>query len=47
MKETPFSGTSSTPRIWGVTYLKLFASLGIGLLIMTVAFALVNCGSAF
>ncbi|MCI0718328.1 MAG: hypothetical protein L0338_05060 [Acidobacteria bacterium] len=34
------------PRIWGVTYVKLFASLGIGLLIMTVAFALLNRESA-
>ena len=47
MKETPiFRNIQHVPRIWGVTYLKLFASLGIGLLIMTVAFALVNRGSA-
>jgi hypothetical protein len=47
MKETPiFRNIQHVPRIWGVTYVKLFASLGIGLLIMTVAFALVNRGSA-
>ena len=47
MRETPiFRNIQHVPRIWGVTYVKLFASLGIGLLIMTVAFALVNRGSA-
>ncbi len=48
MKETPiFRNIQHVPRIWGVAYVKLFASLGIGLLTMTVAFALVNRGSAF
>jgi hypothetical protein len=39
MKETPiFRNIQHVPRIWGVTYLKLFASLGGGLLATTVGF---------
>ncbi len=48
MKETPiFRNIQHVPRIWGVTYLKLFGALGIGLFVMTIAFALANGGSAF
>ncbi len=48
MKETPiFRNIQHVPRIWGVTYVKLFGSLGVGLLVMTVSFALANRGSAF
>ena len=48
MRETPiFRNIQHVPRIWGVSYVKLFGSLGIGLLVMTVSFALANRGSAF
>ena len=41
MKETPiFRNIQHVPRVWGVTYLKLFATLGGGLLATTLAFAL-------
>ncbi len=47
MKETPlFRNIQHVPRIWGVTYVKLFASLGIGLLVITVSFAVATHGSA-
>jgi hypothetical protein len=40
MKETPiFRNIQHVPRIWGVTYPKVFGSLGVGLLFTTVAFA--------
>ncbi|MCI0623425.1 MAG: hypothetical protein L0387_17495 [Acidobacteria bacterium] len=48
MKETPiFRNIQHVPRIWGVTYVKLFGSLGVGLVVLTVSFALANRGSAF
>ena len=41
MKETPiFRNIQHVPRVWGVTYVKLFATLGGGLLATTLAFAL-------
>ena len=41
MKETPiFRNIQHIPRVWGVTYLKLFATLGGGLLATTLGFAL-------
>ena len=41
MKETPiFRNIQHIPRVWGVTYPKLFATLGGGLLAITLAFAL-------
>src|SRR5213593_1448922 len=41
MKETPiFRNIQHIPRVWGVTYPKLFATLGGGLLATTLAFAL-------
>jgi len=41
MKETPiFRNIQHIPRVWGVTYVKLFATLGGGLLATTLAFAL-------
>ncbi|PYV39677.1 MAG: hypothetical protein DMG09_08595 [Acidobacteria bacterium] len=39
MKETPiFRNIQHVPRVWGVTYLKLFATLGGGLLMTTLGF---------
>ena len=47
MKETTiFRNIQHIPRIWGVTYVKLFAALGIGLLVTTVSFAVATHGSA-
>ena len=47
MKETTiFRNIQHVPRIWGVTYVKLFASLGIGLLVTTVSFAVATHGPA-
>ena len=47
MKETPiFRNIQHIPRIWGVTYLKLFASLGGGLLVTTLGFFFVSEGTA-
>ena len=41
MKETPiFRNIQHVPRVWGVTYLKLFATLGGGLLATTLGFVL-------
>jgi len=41
MKETPiFRNIQHVPRVWGVTYLKLFATLGSGLLATTLGFVL-------
>ena len=41
MKETLiFRNIQHVPRVWGVTYLKLFPTLGIGLLVTTLGFAL-------
>ncbi len=43
MKETPlFRNVQHIPRIWGVTYLKLFGSLGLGLFVTTVGFLFTN-----
>ena len=47
MKETAiFRNIQHVPRIWGVTYVKLFASLGVGLLVTTISFALASHASA-
>ncbi len=47
MKETPiFRNIQHVPRIWGVTYPKLFASLGGGLLVTTLGFFFVSDGTA-
>lgn len=47
MKETPiFRNIQHIPRIWGVTYPKLFASLGGGLLVTTLGFFFVSEGTA-
>jgi hypothetical protein len=41
MKETSiFRNIQHVPRVWGVTYLKLFATLGGGLLATTLGFVL-------
>ena len=41
MKETLiFRNIQHVPRVWGVTYLKLFPTLGGGLLVTTVGFAM-------
>ncbi len=41
MKETPiFRNIQHVPRVWGVTYPKLFATLGGGLLATTLGFVL-------
>jgi hypothetical protein len=41
MKETPiFRNIQHIPRVWGVTYLKLFPTLGGGLLVITLGFIL-------
>src|SRR5437867_12725887 len=41
MKETPiFRNIQHVPRVWGVTYLKLFATVGGGLLATTLGFML-------
>ncbi len=46
MKETPiFRNIQHIPRIWGVTYPKLFASLGGGLLVTTLGFLLSSTGT--
>ncbi len=46
MKETPiFRNIQHIPRIWGVTYPKLFASLGGGLLVTTLGFLLASTGT--
>lgn len=43
MKETPiFRNIQHVPRIWGVTYAKLFGSLAVGLLVTTVGFFFVS-----
>ena len=43
MKETPiFRNIQHVPRIWGVTYPKLFGSLAGGLLVTTLCFILVS-----
>ena len=47
MKETTiFRNIQHVPRIWGVTYVKLFASLGVGLLVTTISFAVACHASA-
>src|SRR5688572_21731255 len=43
MKETPlFRNIQHVPRIWGVTYIKLFGSLGLALLLTTAGFLFTN-----
>jgi hypothetical protein len=47
MKETPlFRNIQHIPRIWGVTYIKLFGSLGVGLLLTTAGFLFTNRATA-
>jgi hypothetical protein len=47
MKETPlFRNIQHIPRIWGVTYIKLFGSLGLGLLLTTGGFLFTNRATA-
>jgi hypothetical protein len=47
MKETPlFRNIQHIPRIWGVTYIKLFGSLGLGLLLTTAGFLFTNRATA-
>ncbi len=47
MKETPiFRNIQHIPRIWGITYPKLFASLAGGLLVTTLGFFFVSDGTA-
>jgi len=47
MKETPiFRNIQHVPRIWGVTYPKLFAAFGGGLLFTTAGFAWASRASA-
>ena len=47
MKETPiFRNIQHIPRIWGVTYPKLFATLGGGLFITTLGFFLTSGATA-
>ena len=47
MKEIPiFRNIQHIPRIWGVTYPKLFASLGGGLLVTTLGFFFVSEATA-
>jgi hypothetical protein len=43
MMEKPiFRNIQHVPKVWGVTYLKLFATLGSGLLATTLAFSLTS-----
>jgi hypothetical protein len=47
MKETPiFRNIQHVPRIWGVTYPKLFGSLSAGLLATTLGFYFASAGPA-
>jgi hypothetical protein len=47
MNEKPiFRNIQHVPKVWGVTYLKLFATLGTGLLVTTLGFSLVSGASA-
>ena len=42
-----FRNIQHVPKVWGVTYSRLFAALGGGLLLTTVGFALSGGSSAF
>ena len=42
IERTIFRNIQHVPRVWGVTYMKLFATLGCGLLITTAGFALAS-----
>jgi hypothetical protein len=43
MNEKPiFRNIQHVPKVWGVTYLKLFATLGAGLLVTTIGFFLTS-----
>ena len=47
MNEKPiFRNIQHVPKVWGVTYLKLFATLGTGLLATTLGFFLTSGASA-
>ena len=47
MKETAiFRNIQHVPKVWGVTYLKLFATLGSGLLATTLGFSLTSGATA-
>ena len=47
MNERPiFRNIQHVPKVWGVTYLKLFATLGAGLLATTLGFSLTSGASA-
>jgi ABC-type transport system involved in cytochrome bd biosynthesis fused ATPase/permease subunit len=47
MNERPiFRNIQHVPKVWGVTYLKLFATLGIGLLATTIGFSFTSGASA-
>jgi hypothetical protein len=47
MNERPiFRNIQHVPKVWGVTYLKLFATLGTGLLATTLGFSLTSGASA-
>ncbi len=47
MRERPiFRNIQHVPKVWGVTYLKLFATLGSGLLATTLGFSLTSGATA-
>ncbi len=47
MRERPiFRNIQHVPKVWGVTYLKLFATLGGGLLATTLGFSLTSGSTA-
>jgi hypothetical protein len=47
MRERPiFRNIQHVPKVWGVTYLKLFATLGSGLLATTLGFSLTSGSTA-
>lgn len=47
MQERPiFRNIQHVPKVWGITYLKLFATLGSGLLVTTLGFSLTSGASA-
>jgi hypothetical protein len=46
IERTIFRNIQHIPRVWGVTYPKLFASIGVGLLTTTAGFALSAGASA-
>jgi hypothetical protein len=42
-----FRNIQHVPRVWGVTYMKLFATLGCGLLLTTTGFSVSSGASTF